>query len=367
MRFFKLLSAALLPLLCVTLLAPSPSRVSAQAQQAPLTNEEFLTLVRQIPKNPGARAQVIEALKRRGIAFPLTAGLRSVVATKSGNDADLRRALEEAERRRLNPSAAAALPTEAEAEAVLNRARAAAAEASEQMPDFVVKQLVTRALAQGTTRNWVTSDRLVVAVSFRVQGGEQYRLLAVNGVPGASDGREAGSYEQAGGATSTGEFVSVLAQLFRDDSKTEFKAVDTDTLAGRPVLVYEYRVKRLNSKQTISAAGVERITTGHRGRLWIDRDSARVLRIESDAEQADIPAAYPVRAARRRIDYDWVTIAERPYLLPSRSVVELTVAQAGQHFQSRNDIRFRNYQKYGTEIKVIEEDIIEDEPAEKKP
>jgi len=367
MRLFKLLPGLFLPLLCLVLLGAFTLRVSAQTQQAPLTNEEFLQLVWQLPKNPGARAQLIEALRRRGIGFELKPGLRSVVATKSGNDAELRRAVDEAERRRLNPSAAAALPTEAEAAEMLDRARAAALEASEQMPDFVVKQLVTRAHAQGTTRNWVTSDRLVVAVSFRVQGGEQYRLLAVNGVPGAGDGREAGSYEQAGGATSTGEFVSVLAQLFREDSKTEFKAVDTDTLAGRPTLVYEYRVKRPNSKQTISAAGAERITTGHSGRLWIDRENARVLRIESDAEAADIPAAYPVRAARRRIDYEWVNIAERPYLLPSRSVVELTAAQGGQLFQSRNDIRFRNYQKYGTEIKVIEEDIIEDEPAERKP
>ncbi|HEX7177204.1 MAG TPA: hypothetical protein VF240_18250, partial [Pyrinomonadaceae bacterium] len=72
MRFFKLLPALLLSLLCVVLLGAAPSRVSAQTQQAPLTNEEFLRLVRQIPKDPDARMQIIEALRRRGIAFPLT-------------------------------------------------------------------------------------------------------------------------------------------------------------------------------------------------------------------------------------------------------------------------------------------------------
>lgn len=350
-------------------LAASVLFVAAQAQQqAPLTNAEFVRLVQQLPRQPGLKAELIEAVRQRGIGFPLTSGLRSLVATKSGNDVDLRRALEEAERRRLNPEASAP-PSEAEAAETLSKAREAALGAAEQMPDFVVKQLVTRSQAMGTTRNWVTADRLVVAVSFREEEGEKYRLLALNGVPSSSaaDARESGSYEQAGGSTSTGEFVSVLAQLFREDSQTDFKAVGTDTVDGRRTLVYEYEVKRAHSKQTIMASGAERITTGHRGRLWIDRENWRVLRLESDASAEDIPAAYPVRAARRTVEYGWVSINEQPYLLPSRSVVELTIQQGGGRlYQTRNDIRFRNYQKYGTEIKVIEEDIVDEPPPEEK-
>jgi hypothetical protein len=89
-----------------------------------------------------------------------------------------------------------------------------------------------------------------------------------------------------------------------------------------------------------------------------------VLRLESIS--TEIPAGFPVTAANRTIDYDWVTIAERQYLLPSRAVIELTANTQDQTFQSRNDVRFRNYQKYGTEIKIIEEDIFDDEPPKEQ-
>ena len=367
MKLSNFICRSLSLLLCVIFLCAATSRPAAAQAQTPLTSEELLQLVRQLPKNPGVKDEIITELRRRGIGFPLTGGMRSVVATKSRNDAELRRALEEAERRRANPAEAVAMPTEAEAAEVLEKARAESALAVEQMPDFVVKQLVTRKIALGATRNWTTTDRLVVAVSFRVSGGEQYRVLAVNGIQGAPNERESNTYMQVGGSTSTGEFVSVLAELFREGTKAKFKTVAAETLGARRTIVYEFTVEKPNSHQTISASGAETITTGYHGRVWVDAESARVLRIESNSNTSDIPADYPVRAARRQIDYGWVTIAERPYLLPSQSLVEMTVRQAGQPYQSRNEIRFRNYQKYGTEIKVIEEDVFEEEPAGKKP
>ena len=348
--------------LCALAFAPRPA--GAQTQR-PLTSEEFLQLIRQLPKKPSAKEEIIEEVRRRGLGFPLTAGLRSVVATKSGNDPDLRRTLEEADRRRADPSAAS-LPSEAEAGAAIELAREATLRAAGEMPDFVVKQLVARSYALGTTRNWKTEDRLVVAVSYREGEGEKYRLMAVNGVQGAATtDRESGSYMQAGGSTSTGEFVSVLADVFGEKAQAKFRAVDTGSIGARRAIVYEFAVEQPNSRQTIMAHGAEPIITAYRGRVWIDREKFRVLRFETQA--VGIPTGYPVRAASRVVEYDWVTINERPYLLPSRSTVELTVQTPSQLFQSRNDIRFRNYQKYGTEIKVIEEDIIEDEPAGKKP
>src|SRR4051812_30995972 len=100
-------------LFCAVVLVGACARTNAQ-QQAPLTNEEFLALVRQLPKHPGLKDQLVSEIRRRGIAFTLTSGLRSFVATKSGNDEELRRALEEAERRFLNPATMPSLPSEAE-------------------------------------------------------------------------------------------------------------------------------------------------------------------------------------------------------------------------------------------------------------
>jgi len=345
-------------LLCALAFGATPL---AQAQQAPLTNEEFLTLVRQLPKRPGLKEEIINEVRRRGIGFPLTSGLRAFVATKSGNDPDLRRALEEAERRKLNPEASSP-PSAAEADAALAKSRAATLEAADAMPDFVVRQLISRAYALGTTRNWITTDRLTIGVSYRT-GGERYRLLAVNGIPSgpAQAAQERSDYAAIGGTSSTGEFVTTLKALFSEDSKTTFKAVDTDTLRGRRAVVYEYDIKRPQSNRVLTYNNERSVTVAHRGKVWVDREDFRVLRVESAAY--DIPADFPITASTNTIDYEWVNIpGQGDYLLPSRAVLVMTVNDGVRTSQHRNDIRFRNYQKFGTELKILDEDDLEEIP-----
>src|SRR5687768_3713353 len=203
-KFLPLLAALAL---CASALAGAATAQTGRPQprQAPLTNAEFLAVLRQLPQRPGMKDQLIAEIRRRGIGFTLNAGLRAFVSTKSGNDEELRRVLEEAERRFLKPSEATPLPPEAETAGLLERARAATLEATSQMPDFVVKQLVTRSTALGNSRNWQVRDRLVVGVSYREGQGEKYRLLAVNGITGPA-AEEKKDYTEAGGASSTGEF-----------------------------------------------------------------------------------------------------------------------------------------------------------------
>src|SRR5688500_19035660 len=145
-KFRRLLPRLAALALCASALGGAAA-VARQQQQAPLTNAEFLALVRQLPQRPGLKDQLVSEIRRRGIGFTLNSGLRSFVATKSGNDEELRRVLEEAERRFLNPKEATPLPSEAETADLLARTRAATLEATAQMPDFVVKQLITRAMA----------------------------------------------------------------------------------------------------------------------------------------------------------------------------------------------------------------------------
>ena len=95
------------------------------------------------------RDDLVEQIRKRGIGFPLTDGMRSLVATKSGNDSVLRRTLEEAERRRVNPKAST-LPSETEGQELLERTRNVTLAAANAMPDFLVKQIIKRSVAYGT-------------------------------------------------------------------------------------------------------------------------------------------------------------------------------------------------------------------------
>jgi hypothetical protein len=338
--------------------------ITARAQtETPLTNQEFVRLLYQLPAHPEKKEELAGEIRRRGIGFALNDGMRSLVATKSGNDAQLRRTLEEAERRRVNP-AAAALPTEPEASELLENAHTAALAAAEAMPDFIVKQLITRAYARGKFINWTVQDHLSIAVSYRASAGEEYKVLSINGQPPANETKESGSYAQLGGSSSSGEYVSGLAAIFKPDTHTVFRVIDTDTLRNRRTVVYEYSVKKENSKLSLSISGSNSVITAYRGRVWVDRENFRVLRFETIA--VEIPPDFPMSAGGSTIDYDWVTINEQRYLLPITAEIKMTVGRNEQAVHTRNEIRFRGYQKFGAEVKILD-DVDPDEEPETKP
>jgi hypothetical protein len=342
--------------------------VPATAQELkPLTNQEFVSLLYQLPRNPSMRDDLIDQIRKRGIAFPLTDGMRGLVATKSGNDALLRRTLEEADRRRVNP-AASTLPSETEGRELLERTRNVTLAAAGAMPDFLVKQIIKRFVAYGKTANWKQQDNLTIAVGYRANQGEEYKVLTVDGMPVGDEVKATGDYSKyiPKGASSSGvEYISALADIFKPESKTEFRVVDTDVVQTRRTVVYEYTVKREFSQLTLSLADTgTRAVVGSRGRVWIDRELDRVVRFEQIA--TEIPPDFPITAASSLIDYDWVTINERKYLLPSHSEIVMTTVQPKFVLQSRNDVRFRNYQKFGAELKVVDE-VGEDDDQPPKP
>ena len=342
------------------------SCVAVLAQDTkPLTSQEVVSLLYQLQRNPDTRDELIEQIRKRGIGFPLTDGMRSLVATKSGNDALLRRTLEEAERRRVNPTASA-LPSETEGHDLLERTRNVTLAAAGAMPDFLVKQIIKRSVAYGHTSNWIPQDNLTLAVGYRANQGEEYKLLSVNGMPAAPDVQASSDYSKyvPKGASSSGvEYISALADVFKPESKTEFRVVDTDTVQSRRTVVYEYTIKKDNSQLQLNLQDTgARAVVGSRGRVWIDRELDRVLRFEQIA--TEVPPDFPITEASSTIDYDWVNINDHKYLLPSHSEILLSMRTPKYMLQSRNDVRFRNYQKFGAELKVVDEVGEDDEPAD---
>jgi len=329
---------------------------SAFGQAKPLTQPEFVKLLYAVEKDTSAKTDLIEAVRTRGIGFTLSDGLRSLTRTKSRNDEEVKRVIEEAERRRKDPTAFQR-PSETEAAAVLKNSREQTLGAVGDMPDFVVKQLIQRAIAYAGTGTFQNLDRLVVGVSYKSTGEEEYKVLSVNGAI-QNNPESKKTYEEVGGTSSTGEFVTVLATIFKPESNTIFEAIDSDVVRGRKTITYDFAVEKEKARQTITCTGItaQSTTTGIKGRIWIDRENYRVMRIESEA--TDIPASFPCTAARRNIEYDWTTILDEKHLLPILSDVRITFRDKNRLLESRNLIRFREYQKFGTEVKIVEEDDV---------
>jgi hypothetical protein len=339
--------------------------LSASAQEKPLTQAEYVKMLYTLQKEPGSKASIIEALRKRGIDFVLTDGIRGLTRSKGANDDELKRALEEAERRRVDPVGTKP-PSVADANSILEKVRANTQNVVEEMPDFVVKQLIARSAAFAGTGNWRQYDNLVIGVSYSTEKGEQYRVLAKDGIP-VTDSATASSYSGLDGATSGGEFVEDLQKIFKPESKAKFNLLTTDVVRGRRTVVYEYEIAIENNKY--GGVGLKGPSPGYspageKGKIWVDRDTFRVLRIEYVL--TDIEPSFAVKAVSKTIDYDMVEIAGEKYLMPAISDFRGTVETGKVREEQRNVIRFKSYQKYGTEVKILDDDI-KVEPEPKKP
>jgi len=346
-------------ILFIFLLA-SAATVSAQAK--PITQPEFVKMIYAAQNDPQAISDIVNDLRKRGIGFVLSDGIRTLVRSKTKNNDELKRELEEADRRRKDPETSA-LPSAEESAAALEKTRQNTLDALSEMPDFVVKENISRSAAYAGTGTWRPLDSLLIAVSYSTERGEQYRLLARNGI--REDSETKSSYSGLDGATSGGEFVEDLKKIFAKESETAFEPITTDTIRGRRTIVYEYTIKIENNKYGgvgLKGPVYSSSPAGEKGRIWIDRDNFRILRI--DYKLTDITPTFPVKAVTKTIDYDTVDIAGEKYLLPTLSDFRGTVAESGKSFESRNVIRFHDYQKFGSEVIIGDEDLTPDVPPE---
>ena len=158
---------------------------------------------------------------------------------------------------------------------LLDQASYHAAEFMNDLPNFIVTQIVTRSVRTSGKKDWRRQDKLEIELSYRAKTGEQFKLVRYNDKPTQM------TYDQLKGATSTGEFGSILGAVFSPESQAEFKEVRRETLQGHQTVIYNFRVKKEFSSDTITDVNRGRtVTTGYSGSVWIDTESGRVLRIK---------------------------------------------------------------------------------------
>ena len=149
------------------------------------------------------------------------------------------------------------------------------------------------------------------------------------------------------GSRSTGEFGSTLRALFDPDTDALFKFQSNTRLRGFSTAVYDFAVSGDTSDWRISA-GSQMIMTPYSGKIWIDRRSGNVVRIEMQA--VDIPELFPFRSKwTAEVDYGPVILPSGRYFLPEMAE---NVSCNDLKSCSRNIIEFRNYHKYVGESSI---------------
>ena len=223
-------------------------------------------------------------------------------------------------------------------ESLIERARDAAFEFSEKLPNFTCEEFMRRFAQRGRDQEGLD---VVSAEIVYDNGQESYRNVKVDDRP-----TDEGLLE-IGGTSSTGEFASTLLDLFNPSTHAEFQSGGASSTSGLSGEVYDFRVRRENSHWMLHA-GSQTVAPAYGGSVWVDPKTARVLRIEMQTR--DMPSDFPMESVESAVDYSYVTIGGTSVLLPVRA--ESLGCERGTSDCSHNIIEFRNYHEFRVEIKI---------------
>ncbi len=237
---------------------------------------------------------------------------------------------------------AAEEPERAQEDPLITKARETSESYTETLPNYIATQNTTRYVSTTTKPSWQAQDIVSAEVIYEA-GKERYRNLAVNGK------KTNKSIEEIGGSWSTGEFASVLIDVFARSTNAVFHSRGSDTFNNRATARFDYFVNQENSHWTVHGAA-QSYRPAYKGAVWIDKETGRVLRIEMQSRQ--MPQDFPFDKVEMACDYDFVRLGTMTqFLLPVHS--ENLSCQRGTSICGRNTIDFRNYRKFGSESTLI--------------
>jgi len=226
-------------------------------------------------------------------------------------------------------------------DARIEKAREVSGEFTETLPDYLCQEQMARFQSETVKVSWVPLDIVSMEVVYE-KGKERYRNLQING-----KAAKAQRMEELGGSWSTGEFASVLIDIFSPATAADFRYRHTSRSGGRDAYLYDFEVDHQHSHWQIHMPS-QSILPAYRGSIWIDKETARVLRIEMQA--IHLPEEFPLDKIEMATDYEFIRIADRQFLLPVHS--ENLDCQRGTNMCSHNVIDFRNYHKYAGESTI---------------
>jgi hypothetical protein len=181
---------------------------------------------------------------------------------------------------------------------------------------------------------WRPLDIIVERLAY-FEHHEDYKVIEINGVASSRE------HDQLGGASSSGEFGSVMKGIFAPETATEFNWQTWFTLRGRQMHVYAYHVAVNKSEYHVMVPEQSKdLVAGYHGLIFIDDRKHFVHRITLHAD--GIPPNYPIQDISLMLDYDYTRIGEADYLLP----LAFELRSREGNVLIKNDVDYTEYRKF---------------------
>jgi len=224
---------------------------------------------------------------------------------------------------------------------LIRQAADTALDFTQTLPNYVCQELMSRYFSDSRPANWQAQDVIGTEVVY-MDGKEDYRKITLNGRPINK------KIEEMNGAWSTGEFGTILIDLFSPATAADFHYRKDSRIAGILTKEYDFTVTHARSHWEIHMES-QTYNPGYSGTVWIDPATARVMRIEMSARS--FPSDFQADDVESATDYEYVRLGDaKQYLLPVHA--ETLSCQTHTNNCSRNIIDFRNYRKYTGESTI---------------
>jgi VWFA-related protein len=242
------------------------------------------------------------------------------------------------------PAGAVPAPSADDLDTIVAGARKRALGYIKSLPNFVCIEVTSRSVDQSGNGNWKHRDSIAELLTYH-DGHQTMETLEVNGKRSSLKRADMNSTWPI----SVGEFGALLNLVFDPSSKAEFTWKEAGTLGdgGGTLQVLSYRVARENATIDLNEGNNHTIGVGFHGLVYIDAATSGVRRITVEAD--NLPRDFSMHAAAMTVDYDYVAIAGRDYLLPVSSTVSL---QRHRKQIELNEIAFRNYRRFASRTKI---------------
>lgn len=226
------------------------------------------------------------------------------------------------------------------------------------LPNYLCLRVTRRHFDPTGTEFWRDHDQIAEQLTF-FEHEEKYKVISVSGKLVTNV-----EHNQLGGATSSGEFGYLMAEIFAPETDTEFEWDHWGTLRSKRAAVFSFRVRQSRSKYSIYHYESRRkIIAGYRGLVYADKETNQVMRIVLNCE--DLPVDYPIQSVSVQLDYEPTKIGDQEFVLPLKSELK---SREGK-FLIWNETEFRGYRKFSADTTITFDsgDPIPDEKLKETP
>jgi hypothetical protein len=344
----------------------------AMLAQRAMTVEEVVTFIKsQIKQKGDDRAtgdylrkikltqrlddRTVEDLQGQGAGPRTIAALKALAAESAGMPAP--------------PPPPAALPppkppSAKEQAEILDEMREYALNYTKSLPNYVCVQTTHRKIDPNDKlhqKGYITTGDVVQELLTFYDRKETYDVKMVNGKSVTNL-----KHEQLGGVTSSGEFGTMMADIFDPESGTEFAWEAWHTLREKRVYAFAYHVDKEHGYSMEDLESHRSYTSAYKGLVYWDRDAHAIPKITKDT--IGIPADFPIREVHIALVYDMIKVGDQAYMLPYHYQLDSTADK----FTSNSEADYKLYQKYGTKATItfgdadpVPEDTLKDVPDKK--